>query len=213
MESLHNVVNNSIGCQGVDQVKMHDLIFEKVFMQQELEYIKAIRSQGMYRLCPPFDKHAVDPMQWYDMSHKQRDALKQKVFRMVMDEGVDELITRKLSVSLEESRITSVSPSILHSVWTKVEMILSNHQIIDAGKGTYVVIEHGSSQNVQSEDGKLSCKCKHYTNAAGICEHVLALADHLGSLASFLKNFNCRPNNLSKSIFEKRNKKGGKNQE
>ena len=70
--------------------------------------------------------------------------------------------------------------------------------------------EHGSSQNVQSEDGKLSCKCKHCTNTAGICEHILALADHLGSLASFLKKFNCRPNNLSKSIFEKRNKKGGK---
>ena len=75
IESVHNVVKDSIGRQGVDQVRVHELIFENVFKQQEMEYIRAIRGQGSYRLCAPHDKLAVDPVQWYGMTPDQRESL------------------------------------------------------------------------------------------------------------------------------------------
>ena len=212
IESVHNVVKDSIGRQGVDQVRVHELIFENVFKQQEMEYIRAIRGQGSYRLCAPHDKLAVDPVQWYGMTPDQREKLIKRVFgRSIKEEGEAEGIAQKeVSVSIEDCKIQTVLPRILHIIWKNAAVILSSNPIIDAGKDTYVIVQLGTSCNVRVTDRKQSCDCKRFKDTAGICEHMVAVMDHLGQLPEFLSNFASKFNATNKALLMKQDKNGGK---
>ena len=98
-------------------------------------------------------------------------------------------ITKRLSVAVEDSGLTSVATGMLNQIWHGAEEILSHHKIIDLGGGVHCVTEFGNSVNVVIKGGSFMCRCRQSQSTAGFCRHILAVAEAMGNLSAFLKAF------------------------
>ena len=58
-----------------------------------------------------------------------------------------------------------------------------------------------NSVNVMVNGKRLTCKCRNFQSTAGLCPHVLAVADTMGTLPEFLETFN-RKEGKASSILQ-----------
>ena len=209
-EAMNNVLKEEMERQVTDQASIHELIEKRVIKQQESEYKKAIYNVGDYRLSIPYRHLAVSHVEWFGKTDEQRRQYLKKVLnssQISVEE--DTVVTKKLSISVADSVITTVPAGLLNQIWNEAEIILSHNSVIDVGGGVYYVTEHGGSTNVSVNGGSIRCKCRKFSSTAGLCPHVLAVAESNGIFAECLTRFNSCGNKMEKIAFASIPKRAG----
>lgn len=204
-ESMNNVIKEANQNQISDQVRIHEVIENNVIKQQENEYIKAIYNTGEYRLAPKYKTYSVSPLHWSQKTEEQRKQHVKRVLGGHLDRNSEEsqqLVTRKLSVKLTNSGIVTIPPGLLNQIWHQAERILSHHHIIDLNNGVFCVTEHGTSTNVVTKEGIVTCPCKTSKSTAGLCQHTLAVAEEMGILSGCLTKFNLKKNKVGRIVSQ-----------
>ena len=144
---------------------------------------------GEYRLAPEFEMFSVSPVVWSQKTPEQQ----QEHVRKALDEVrilpsvLQAKITKRLSVTVDESRITSVDSGMLNQIWQEAEEVLSLHEIVDLGEGVYCVTEYRKSVNVVVKGGSHTYRCRQSQSTVGIRRHILVVLDTIGNLPEFLK--------------------------
>lgn len=210
-ESLNLVIKEQAANQVTDQTAIHEIIEERVVKQQESEYTKAIFNMGEYRLSPAYERYAVSPLQWTQKTPEQQQEHIKKVFGApVTFQQEDNVITRELSVRLEDSRITSLGAAMLNQIWKRAGVILSNYQVLEVGRNTFCVTQFGGSDNVHWQDrASPRCQCATFRSTAGLCPHVLVVAEKKGELPAFLARYNGKVNKSGKVVHDHIPKRAG----
>ena len=191
-ESINNIIKEAADNHVTDQATIHKILETQVIKQQENEYIKAIYNMGEYRLAPEFQKFSVTPVAWSQKTPEQQQEHVRKVLGEVplLPSLEQTKITKRLSVTVEESRLTTVAAGMLNQIWHEAEEILSRHEIMDLGEGMHCVTEYRYSVNVVVQGESYTCRCCQPQSTAGICCHILVMADTIGNLLEFLKSYN-----------------------
>ena len=189
--------------------------------------IKAVYRTGEYRFCEEMHHLSVAPYDWQQMNVDQRKALLKKIFSSdvenIQRKSFD--IGRPLSVSFEDPSISMDLPfTILRQLWNKAEFVYENCSISKQFSGNFCVTDYDSWHTVYFDKNKsLSCLCKTFTAMAGICSHVMAVAEKNGELLQVLKSYCKRKNQFAKIVdanqpkrpaakaHEKKRRKGAKN--
>ena len=152
IESINNNIKEAADNHVTDQATIHEILETRVIQQQENEYIKAIYNMGKYRLAPEFQKFSVTPVAWSQKTpERQREHVRKVLFLgevPVLPSLEETKITKRLSVTVEESRLTTVAAGMLNQIWHEAERILSRHEIMDLGEGVHCVTECRNSVNV-----------------------------------------------------------------
>ena len=99
--------------------------------------------------------------------------------------------------------MSSVAAGFLNQIWHESEIILSHHKVIDLGAGSYCVTEFGNSVNVTIKGGSPTCRCRNSQSTAGLCSHILAVVDTIGTLPAFLDGFKVNHATYSVLTFQK----------
>ena len=210
-ESINLVIKEAAANQVTDQTTIHDIIQERVIKQQESEYTKAIFKMGEYRLASKYAKYAVSPSQWTQKSPEQQQEHIKKVFGApVSFQQEENVVTQQLSITVEECGITSLGAAMLHQLWQKAGAILSNYDVLEVGKDTFCVTQYGGSENVQWQNRTdPRCQCAYFKSTAGLCPHILVVADKFGKLAAFLANYNGKSNKAGRVVHANIPKRAG----
>ncbi|KAJ7391193.1 hypothetical protein OS493_019324 [Desmophyllum pertusum] len=210
-ESLNNVIKEAAENQVTDQASIHETLESEVFQQQENEYVKAIYRMGEYRLAPEFEKFSVTPSVWTQKTPEQQREHVKKVFKAPANTSSSNQVTpsKRLSITFEDCEVTSVAARMLSQIWHEAEIILSYNKVIDLGGGVYCVTEFGNSVNVTVKGNSHNCKCRNFQSTAGLCSHVLAVADTMGTLAALLEKFNTKTNKASSILNANISKRAG----
>jgi len=158
--------------------------------QHEDEYIKAVYNMGEYRLAPGFQTFSVSPVVWSQKTpEQQREHLMKVLGDVPVLPSVEQTkITKRLSVTVEESRLTTVDAGMLNQIWLEAEEILSRHEIVDLGEGVYCVTEYRNSVNVVVKSGSYTCSCRQSQSTAGVYCYILVVVDTKGNPPEFLKS-------------------------
>lgn len=226
-ESLNLVIKEEQHHQSLDICTFLENIKEKVFEQQKGEMIKAVYRTGEYRLCEEMQNLSVSPYDWQQMNVDQRKAILKKIFSSNVEnmqrKSFD--VGRPLSVSFEDPSICMNLPvTILRQLWNKAEFVYENCSISKLLSGNFCVTDYDSCHTVYFDNNKaLSCHCKSFTAMAGICSHVMAVAEKNGELLQVLKSYCVRKNQFAKiveanqpkrpgaKVHEKKRRKGANN--
>ena len=208
-ESFNTVLKQTADRQKVDQVTFHEIVYEKIFKQQENEYIRAVAGLGEYRLAVAYRKYSLDPSEVAVMTNKQKEAHIDKIFKGMAvtpsnDPFLEVLAPKMLSVSIKDSGITNLSNFLLTRMWRQAEVILSNYTVQDVGLGVFSVAQLGCTTDVKTNEqgGGITCTCKHFIDIGGLCCHALVVAEKL-KLCNFLKHYRMKKNAPSKAMHKK----------
>ena len=159
---------------------------------------------GEYRLAPEFQAYSVTPLAWSQKTPEQQRQHVQKVLKVPLCSSSNQIQpTTRLSISVAECGVSSVAPGFLNQIWHESEIILSHHKVIDLGGGSYCVTEYGKSVNVTIKGGSPTCRCRNSQSTAGLCFHILAMVDMIGTLPAFLDGFNKKKGKYSVLTFQK----------
>ena len=210
VEAMNRVIKDAASRRIMDQVTFHEVMYDKVFKQQEEEYLKAFIGYGEYRLSPAYQRYYKDPMVWKSMTSSQREAHVAKIFgNPVSENESDSISTKHLSISVEESGIDCCPSYKLAPLWKKANSILSKHAMIPLGNDKFCVTEFGKSHDVCCKGNAFTCSCKDFTCTSGICPHTLVVADTLGSLRLLIDIYKRKNNQGFRSFHNKVNKNAG----
>ena len=166
---------------------------------------RAILGIGPYRISPRFKALEIPESNWTTLTHQQRMSMLEKFKNAGMDSAkslVDEPIgqkelrsTLKLSIAPENSGIKTVPMPVLQIMFEKAKCLSQTKCLVvpkpGATDGSYIVagnannayaVTTGKGNSLQCDRACLNAKSK-------ICEHVLAVAEHIGLLYKFLKWF------------------------
>ena len=202
-EPINLVLKEVAGNQVTDQTTIHEIIQEKVIKQEESEYRKAIFKMGEYRLAYQYTKYAVSPSQWTKKSPQQQEEHMKKVFGapVSFQQGAEHSPTQQISISVKECGKTSLGAAMLDQLWQKAGDIMSNYDVLEVGKDTFCVTQHGGSENVQWQNRTdPRCQCTHFRCTGGICSHILVVANKVGKLAEYLANYNRKSNKAGRVL-------------
>ena len=99
---------------------------------------------GEYRLAAEFEMFSVSPVvRSQKTPEQQQEHVRKALDEVRMLPSVPQAkITKRLSVTVDESRITSVDAGMLNQIWQEAEEVLSLHEIVDLGEGVYCVTEY-----------------------------------------------------------------------
>ena len=147
---------------------------------------------GEYRLAPEFQAFSVSPFDWSQKTPEQQRQHVEKVLKVPLSSPSTSEVqaTTKLSILVEDCGVTSVAAGFLNQIWHQAEVILSHYKVIDLGGGAYCVTEFGNSVNVTVKGNNPTRRCKNFQSTAGLCAHILAVAETIETLSSFVENFN-----------------------
>ena len=164
-----------------------------------------ILGKGPYRVSPRFKPVEIPESKWGSLTHQQRMSMLEKLKNAVMDSAkslVDEPIgqeelrsTLKLAIAPENSGIKTVPMPVLQIMFEKAKYLLQKKDLVvpkpGATDGSYIVA--GNANNVYTvtsgKGNSLKCDRACVNTKSNICEHVLAVAEHIGVLSEFLKWF------------------------
>ena len=210
-ESLNNIIKEAADNHVTDQATIHEILETQVIKQQENEYIKAIYNMGEYRLAPEFEKFSVSPVVWSQKTpEQQREHVRKALGEVPVLPSVQQTkVTKRLSVTVKESRLTSVAAGMLNQIWHEAEEILSRHEIVDLGEGVYCVTEYRNSVNVVVKGGSYTCRCRQSQSTAGICRHILVVVDTIGNLPEFLKSYGQKKGKTNNIVYANIPKRAG----
>ena len=156
-ESMDTVIKENTSNLSIDQVNFHEVMYEKIFQQQEEEYKRAVLGLGEYRLAHSFRKYSVDPLVWVQKTEEQKRAHLQKIFREPNVDELNDVITKHLSITVENSSLSCLLAYLLSSMWRKAEIILSNYSITSLRGRVYSVAEYRHSMTWKSKPKEISC--------------------------------------------------------
>ncbi|CAH3158854.1 unnamed protein product [Pocillopora meandrina] len=163
---------------------------------------------GEYRLSADYNHLEVDPLQWTQMTSHQHDAKIEKVFGYILpSRRRNEAITGKLSIGLVECQLSD------KDIWRRAEIILSHYKIIELANTNFCVTEFDTSYTVETRNEEISCdkNCKSFRDGGGLCPHVLAVAEKIDKLRSFITTYKKASNKMGKIISTNLSKQlGGK---
>jgi hypothetical protein len=217
-EAINRVVKECIG-KVVDQSTVHDLVYEKVVLQQEREFMKAIYGGGEYRLAETYKHLEISPLRWNRMNPDQRQRQIKKIFKDVLVENKVSLTNPKLQLQPDECHaiLDQLPLTVVNNLWSKAESLLGNDHIRELKNGNFCIAESDTSVVVQNEDNKFKCQCQQF-NKLGICSHVLVVADIQNVLHQLTADYVYDPSQAinrqqPKGAGEKRNKKPRRGQQ
>ena len=127
---------------------------------------------GEYRLAPEFEMFSVSPVVGSQKTPEQQQELVRKALDEVcMLPSVQQAkITKRLSVTVDESRLTSVDAGMLNQIWQEAEEVLSRHEIVDLGEGVYANIPKRAGE--KSKEKKKKRKRENNVKCVPIIEEV-----------------------------------------
>lgn len=113
-------------------IQLVDNMFDLVIKEVE----KSVIGMGEYQFTSSYKSLEI-PNEWFVMSSEQRQKHLSKVFRMKSKPVDSNLAVRAspssnvLSISPEESGITTISAVLLERIWRKAEKLLSTPERVD----------------------------------------------------------------------------------
>ena len=151
-EALHHVLKDEADGESLDQATIHENVNSRVVTLQKNEFVKALYGMGDYRLAPQYANLGVDPVRWSQMTYAQRSAYTKKVLGegLVADASADDVSSKKLSISIEESGLSGqLAAQVLADIWGGADVILTRYKVIPSDNGNFCVTE--SSKAVKEE--------------------------------------------------------------
>ncbi|XP_028413858.1 uncharacterized protein LOC114536703 [Dendronephthya gigantea] len=190
--------------------KPHEFIenVKEIILTQQRNEDRAVFGKGPYRVREGFTHLSVDDVERSSLSHAQMEKRLADFNKAKMDSRVDVVSptpqdqedepTSRLSVTANESGITTVPQPILEAMFERASNLLAvPGKVIPkpgADDGSFVVA--GLSNNIHcvnpGKGGSLSCDRSCINYATKICEHTLAVAQVRGTLSELLTWFKRR---------------------
>ena len=168
---------------------------------------RAVFGKGPYAVADRFKHLAVDDTMWGRLSHPQRASKVSKFLSTGMDRAEESANEEensatetdgnaaRLTLTAEESGITTVPLSVLQTMFDKANDLLSKPDLVipqpGASNGAFIVAGHSNRifSVIPGKGASLKCDRNCKNNTTGICEHVLAVACRRGTLKDFLSCF------------------------
>lgn len=177
-------------------------------MRKKVE--RAIYGMGEYKFKTNYRHLEVESSQWFRMTSDQRKKAANKVFRessisyespieQACSSGSLQPASFRLSVQSDKSGITSLPADMILLLWKKAERLLtmpngvcnapgmSNAKCVasESGEKPHIIVQSKHKEGVIScDDACLGWKAQR------ICAHVVAAAESMGCLDTFLKTYN-----------------------
>ena len=178
---------------------MYDLV---TLQSKEVE--KAVYGMGEYKFRSQYKFLCIDSTQWFFKTSEQREKHLKTVFDVcashssAIHHGAKKRAETSscLSVPVERTEITSLPANVLGNIWSKAERILQTpNSICDApgmSNAKCVASESAGKPYIVSTNkrGFLCCDdaCIGWKSQR-ICSHVVAAAESMGSLNSFVATY------------------------
>lgn len=188
--------------------KPHEFIdkIKNIIETQQRNEDRAVFGRGPYRVRKGFTHLTVDDVERSHLSHAQMtkklmDFKKagmnsmNDVISSIRQDLEEEPPASRLSITAEESGITTIPAPILDAMFEKASNLLASQGSVipKPGASDESFIVAGTSNNVHSvspgKGGCLSCDRTCINHATKICEHVLAVAQVKGTLNEFITWF------------------------
>ena len=190
-------------------VQLSNNMYELI-MNQQKEVEKAIYGMGEYKFRPSYRHLEIENSRWFRMTPDQRKKAAAKVFRensIIYESPIEQPCSSgrlqptnfHLSVQPDESGITSLPADMIQLLWKKAERLLTipngvcnapgmnNAKCVasESGEKPHIVVQSRHKEGViNCDDACLGWKAQR------ICAHVLAAAESMGCLNTFLKGYN-----------------------
>lgn len=179
-----------------------------IVRRQHEEAKMAMIGRGEYQLMPLYQEYRMDESNYYKMTRFQKEAREKKFFSAIVKgddicaESSDrDKINNELSVAPSESNIVNVPhQSVLEMFQKAAQMCSTPGEIVKApiASGNGNIYYAASTSNPETphqvriigKSGQFSCdkNCLRWSTFK-VCSHVLAVAEHVGSLKTFLTWF------------------------
>lgn len=180
---------------------------KKIVKLQHNNEERAVFGKGPYAVADRFKHLAVDDNMWGRLSHPQRASKVSKFLSTGMDRDEDSAgqernfameidgNATRLTLTAEESGITTVPLAVLQTMFDKANDLLSKPDLVipqpGASNGAFIVAGHSNRifSVLPGKGASLKCDRNCKNNTTGICEHILAVACRRGTLKDFLSCF------------------------
>ena len=154
-----------------------------MIQQQEQEYVKAIYGMGDYWLAPEFQAYSVTSFAWSQKTPEQQRRHVHKVLNVIVQSNSNYEETVDFSRGLWGYQCRrGIFKSNLAQSRNHCLSLQSNP---DLGQGAYCVTEFGNCVNVTVKGGSPTWRCRNSQSTAGLCSHILAVMDTMGTLPTF----------------------------
>ena len=156
VEALNAIIKESIDNNAVDLIMFLERIQTEIFKFQMDEIIKAIHSQGEYRLCQRLLHKSVNAFDWSRMTSEQRSDKIRKILKcMIPDISMEFDKVQKLSFPFNECPLLSQIPSSsFRNIYTFAEYVSNSCQLAQFMSGLTVIFDGEKTINVQKSFGK-----------------------------------------------------------
>ena len=210
-ESVNNNVKDWLGRSGSVSLAVVNRKIEEYVKAQQQEMEMTIYSNGPYELAQSHQYLRKDRHIWNAMStDERRDSLQEfwssslvktckkstviEPKRSDIHETTVQSDSTKLSITLDNFGVSSVSVEMLREMWDRADSLLSRPgTIVNAPSYNALMVQHavGEKNNpphliTSTKTGKYVCDC-HLYKSFKMCGHTLAAADFQGKLGSFLQ--------------------------
>ena len=211
-ESLNNVLKRKVNFKRSEWPQFNNVLFDLIREQQE-EFVKAVFSQGEYKMIDECQDLQVTHLNWIQMNSAQRKSKIEKAQKAKLhkdshvfvepEQSSSMHISKHLSIKLEDARISHVSRDKLKRMWEKAEKLCSGDGLVLPTAGAVGTARQvaslsafdsgiaGTPHNVTSQVRKVGnevkCDCPVYCSSPHVCQHALAAADDLGILDAYLQ--------------------------
>ena len=210
-ESINSSIKRHVKYKESEWPKFNEAIKQIVSSQHD-EVIRALSGCGQYRLCSAFSHYMTSTQEWMKMRPDQRQTivnnfqkanLPERSTISVMSTNAQcsstscslETTTCGLSISAEDSGISTIPLVTLEGMWTKAKELLSHKNAITPAPGNnkkaHMVLSYSqvAPHLIQNKtDGQYICddSCLQWKSSQ-ICSHTLAAAQHNSDLSAFLQ--------------------------
>ena len=232
-ESINAAIKRKVNYKESGWPEFNESMKHFVDSQKE-EVIRSLSGRGKFRFCPEFAHYGVPSPVWIKMRAEQRHEIVSTFEKAKLPRSLSQSThsvsdcspssTVYLSISAEDSGISTIPLVTLSAMWDKASELLSQENGITPAPGndTKARIVLSYSQNTphhicSHSDGQYLCDshCIQWMSSQ-ICSHTLTVAEHNGDLMNFLQWYNKSGQNPNISALgfsglpRGRGQKGGK---
>jgi len=135
------------------------------------------------------------------MTQDQQKALVAKITNIEIDDTQSNNYhqqSKSLSIELiDVEQQIPISKYILKQIWDSASFILTNCHVNNLLGGNYCVTERNTAYTVSKDPrGALACMCSCYVNTAGLCQHILVVAEKEKNIKGFIESYSKKKNQL-----------------
>ena len=201
-ESINRLLKDRTDYTKCSWAGLNDILYELV-KNQESEFERSITSSGEYQLLNQYRHLEVSRRVWNHWDEEQRRAaikrlrvapLSRPLNEQQQQQQQQQQMLASLSVSCNESGITTLPQSILESMWNKASTLINTPgQVLRAAglnsNSRSVASASGSPPHIVTRypSGRVACDSNcHMWKATRLCSHCLAAAEDMGCLPELL---------------------------